>query len=258
MAYYPVSAGKIEVAQQIYDGNSSSLLTQDLKGSAVTAEQDQLFNPVWTALTGKQKDFALSGSSLLRYQPDVLPFAAVMEPGAVVSIDRELDAGTMFFCDVLPELRGDHFTAACFRVVQMVYRGDPKEEPPHEHEVELTLADAEEMVELTSVAFPGFFRIHSVKLGRFVGIRQEGQLIAMAGERFRLPGLREISAVCTRPGYTGRGLAGHLMRRLLGGGSEWPFLHVSESNTHAIALYERLEFELVRTIDVLKVSRANS
>jgi ribosomal protein S18 acetylase RimI-like enzyme len=221
----------------------------------VTREHDQLFNPVWTALTGKQKDFARSGSSLLRYQPDVLPFAAVPQAGAMVPIDRELDFGTIFFCDVLPELRGDHFTETRFRVAQMVYRGDPKAEAPLEHEVELTPADAEDMLELTSVAFPGFFRIHSVKLGRFVGIRKQGRLIAMAGERFRLPGLREISAVCTRPGYTGKGLAGHLMKRLLDGKSEWPFLHVSESNTHAIALYERLEFELVRTIDVMKVTR---
>jgi ribosomal protein S18 acetylase RimI-like enzyme len=221
----------------------------------MTSLQDQLINPVWLALAGKQKDFAVSRHSHLRYQPDVLPFAAVSEAGTVVEIDSELDAGPLFFCDVLPKLAGDHFVESRFRVAQMVYRGDLLAEATHEHEVELTLSDAEEMLELTSVAFPEFFRIHSVKLGRFVGIKQDGQLVAMAGERFRLPVLREISAVCTRPGSTGKGFASHLMKRLLGSSAELPFLHVSESNSHAFALYQRLDFEHVRTIDVMKVSR---
>jgi ribosomal protein S18 acetylase RimI-like enzyme len=213
-----------------------------------------LFNPVWQALTGTQREFVQEGSSFLRYQPDVLPFAAVPEAGMPVPMDDELASGTTYFCDVLPRLEGDRFTATLFRVPQMIYRGDAKAEPPREDEVELTLADAEDMVELTSVAFPGFFRIHSAKLGRFLGIRKDGQLVAMAGERFRLPGLREISAVCTRPGYTGKGLAGHLIKRLLGANAEWPFLHVGESNVHAITLYERLQFEHVRTIEVVKVT----
>jgi ribosomal protein S18 acetylase RimI-like enzyme len=221
----------------------------------MTFHLDQLVNPVSLALAGKQEDFALARHSYLRYQPDVLPFAAVSEAGTVVQIDSELDAGPLFFCDVLPKLVGDHFVESRFRVAQMVYRGDPLAEAPHEHEFELTLSEAEEMLELTSVAFPGFFRIHSVKLGRFVGIKQHGQLVAMAGERFRLAGLREISAVCTRPGFTGKGFGSHLMKRLLGASAELPFLHVSESNAHAVALYKRLDFEHVRTIDVMKVSR---
>lgn len=221
----------------------------------MTFQQIQLINFVWLALAGKQQDFAVARDSYLRYQPDVLPFAAVSEAGTVVPIDSELDAGPLFFCDVLPVLVGDHFVESRFRVAQMVYRGDPLEEAPHEHEVELTLRDAEEMLELTSIAFPDFFRIHSVKLGRFVGIRQDGQLVAMAGERFRLPGLREISAVCTRPGFTGKGFGSHLIKRLLGSGAELPFLNVSESNSRAFALYKRLYFEHVRTIDVMKVSR---
>lgn len=214
---------------------------------------DQLTNPVWAALTGAQAAFAIK-TSCLRYSPEVLPFAAVPKSGTVVDVDREVESGPVFFCDVLPELRGVKFVEEHFRVAQMLYTGDPLQEQPYDQEVELTLNDAEEMVELTKVAFPGFFRKYSCKLGRFVGVREHGQLVAMAGERFRLPGLREISAVCTRPGFTGKGYGSHLMKRLMGSGDTTPFLHVSESNTHAIQLYERLNFEVVRTIDVMKVS----
>lgn len=215
---------------------------------------DQLTNPVWAALTGEQAAFSIE-TSCLRYSPEVLPFAAVPEAGTVVEVDPEVAFGPVFFCDVLPELHGVNFVEEHFRVTQMLYSGSRLQEQPHDQEVELTPDDAEEMVELTNVAFPGFFRKHSCKLGRFVGIRENGQLVAMAGERFRLPGLREISAVCTRPGFTGKGYGSHLMKRLMGPGDTTPFLHVSESNTHAIRLYEHLNFEFVRTIDVIKVSR---
>lgn len=215
-----------------------------------------LVNPVWQALNGAHKAFVAAGSTLLRYQPDVLPFAAVEAADRPLPIDTELDHGPIFFCDLLPALERRHFTTARFRVPQMLYRGAPQSVPPREDEVELTLANAAEMVELTDVAFPGFFRPHSVRLGRFVGIRHNGQLVAMAGERFRLPGLREISAVCTRPGFTGKGFATHLIQRLLAAHPDTPFLHVSESNAHAVALYQRLGFEHHRTIEVMRVSRA--
>ena len=128
------------------------------------------------------------------------------------------------------------------------------------NEVELTLADAAAMLDLTDAAFPGFFRAQTSLLGRYIGLSEDNLLIAMAGERFRVPGLWEISAVCTRPGHTGKGYAAHLMRRLIKNShdQEQPFLHVAGDNTRAIALYERIGFIHLRTIEVLRVSKVDA
>lgn len=83
-------------------------------------------------------------------------------------------------------------------------------------------------------------------MGRYIGIRDQGKLIAMAGERMRLEGFVEISAVCVDDGYRGRGLAGRLvnvLRREILLRGDIPFLHVLDDNAPALALYRRLGFE---------------
>lgn len=106
-------------------------------------------------------------------------------------------------------------------------------------------ADAAEMFELATLTRPGPYRERTHALGDFIGIRREGQLIAMAGQRLRLDGFIEISAVCTHPDYRGQGFAGALMRlqaeRILAAG-ETPFLHAAHDNAGAVALYETLGF----------------
>lgn len=111
--------------------------------------------------------------------------------------------------------------------------------------VELTAADAPEMLALAQLTKPGPFGLRTRELGTYLGLRHDGHLAAMAGERLRVPGFTEISAVCTHPNYLGRGHAATLMTTLMErikGRGEVPFLHVREDNTRAIALYERLGF----------------
>jgi predicted GNAT family acetyltransferase len=82
-------------------------------------------------------------------------------------------------------------------------------------------------------------------VGRYLGIRDGDRLVAMAGERIRVPGFTEISAVCTDPAYRGRGLAGRLMRAVAAGIRErgdTPFLASVASNTTALRLYAELGF----------------
>ncbi len=85
-------------------------------------------------------------------------------------------------------------------------------------------------------------------LGEWWGVLDAGRLVAMAGERLQAGNLHEVSGICTRPEYQGRGLAARLtqaiVRRQLDRG-EIPFLHVMPENTRARALYERLGFETV-------------
>lgn len=113
--------------------------------------------------------------------------------------------------------------------------------------INLTNADAPEMQALAALTKPGPFLPRTHELGQFIGIRENGALVAMAGERMKLPGFTEVSAVCTHPDFRGRGMAGRLTRivaaRICARG-ETPFLHAFGGNANAIRLYESLGFEL--------------
>ncbi len=115
-------------------------------------------------------------------------------------------------------------------------------------------ADAAEMVALKEIAFPGFFGPRTPELGRYRGIRVNGELVAMAGERLAVPGYREVSAICTHPAHLGHGYAQLLTREataaILADG-EIPFLHVAGGNGAALHIYEQLGY--VRSGDALFV-----
>jgi predicted GNAT family acetyltransferase len=109
-------------------------------------------------------------------------------------------------------------------------------------------------MDLVAAAKPGPFGPRTPLLGRYLGIWDGGRLVAMAGERLRVPGHVELSAICVRPEARGKGyaaaLTGRLMRLAFEGG-EVPFLHVRPDNVGAIALYKRLGFETHRELVVL-------
>jgi predicted GNAT family acetyltransferase len=113
--------------------------------------------------------------------------------------------------------------------------------------IELGPKDSAEMIELTSLTKPGPFSTRTHELGLYLGIRDGGKLVAMSGERLKVPGHTEVSAVCTHPEHTGKGYARILMTAVMKqirDRGETPFLHVRGDNARAIEIYEQLGFRI--------------
>ena len=109
----------------------------------------------------------------------------------------------------------------------------------------MTAENVPDMIVLTDLVFPGFFRPRTLEMGSYFGIYHGSRLAAMAGERMRLDGYQELSAVCTHPDYTGRGYAHRLLGVLCNSAFDrgfTPFLHVYADNARAIGVYRRMAF----------------
>jgi predicted GNAT family acetyltransferase len=119
--------------------------------------------------------------------------------------------------------------------------------------IKLTSADMSEILELIALAEPGPFLSRTIEMGQYLGFRQDGRLVAMAGERLHLTGFCEISAVCTHPEIRGRGYASALTSMaataIIARG-EVPFLHVDPNNEVAIRIYQKLGFRLREEIQL--------
>lgn len=223
--------------------------------------EDLFANPAWHALKTKHRHLAASAGDACRYFADVAPFVAVASPSslALEQLHSLLTPGESAWLignsyPPVPELSFDK-TLEC---LQMVLPEEARPPEPAIEIVSLSHENAAEMVALTDVAFPGFFRKRTCEMGSYYGVRSDGELIAMGGERLMLEGYSEISGVCTHPGHRGKGLAASLIWRLVqdhrcDGIISW--LHVSSSNHHAIDLYRRLGFEVARKVTLTRISR---
>lgn len=123
---------------------------------------------------------------------------------------------------------------------------------------ELGEKDVDEVMALVEITEPGPFERGTVEMGRYVGLREGGRLVAMAGERMKPPGRTEISAVCTHPDFRGRGLGESFVREVAVGiqaAGDLAFLHVHTGNERAIALYERLGFTRRRESRIVPLVR---
>jgi ribosomal protein S18 acetylase RimI-like enzyme len=231
----------------------------------VTSDLD---NPAWSALTTLQAHLAVGDSLARRYPADIAPIAgigtrertsidelcALVPEGDVLSLPGTLE-------ELAPLLPASVKITLQKRLVQMV--GVHQPEVPSSPSVDtsvLSEADVPEMLSLVALTHPGPFRPRTYTLGTYLGIRVDGRLAAMAGQRMHLPGWREVSAVCTHPALQGRGYARTLIARLVAAIRDeglTPFLHVEESNVRAQEVYAALGFVERKRLPLLVIERAS-
>ncbi len=214
----------------------------------------ELDNPAWHALSGEQREFGVVGTRAARYRPDISPIAAVADQSSeALSELASMVTPRQFVAAVAPgEIAGDVAKlwrlAAVVPLSQWVCPQPPQEPTATIPWVELQDAHAEQMYRLAKETDPGPFESRTHRLGSYVGVIEDGTLVAMAGERICLPGYREVSAVCTDAAHTGRGYAQALVleivRRQQRAGCV-PFLHVrtgSPAEAQATRVYRKLGF----------------
>jgi len=211
-----------------------------------------LDNPVLSSLTGPHAGFAEQRGRILRYPVDVCPFLAL--PDEPDEADWADAAELAMPGGLLPLARGRISPPPGWKVtvigegVQMTGDDLAAADPPAGG---ARPSDVPEMLDLAGRTNPGPFLKRTIELGTYLGLRHEGKLVAMAGERLHPAGWAEISAVCTDQAWRGRGLATRLVRALgarIRARGEIPFLHALTANTTAIRLYEDLGFRHRRTL----------
>ena len=215
-----------------------------------------LDRPIWSALTTRQKDLAEGGARARRFPVAIGPFADLvdMSPQSfaeLAAIMSGSEISVLFTPDAVAV--PDQFKALLAETGEQMI-GTPAESTIAGVEiVTLGPADVPDMMALVELTKPGPFGVRTHELGTFLGIKVDGQLVAMTGERMKPGNYTEMTAVCVHPSHRGRGYAqallGAVARQIVARG-EIPFLHVFSNNNSAIALYRRQGMEIRRRLHV--------
>ncbi|AGA24615.1 GNAT family N-acetyltransferase [Singulisphaera acidiphila] len=223
-----------------------------------------LDNPIWSALVTRQARFALGGGRVKRYPADIAPFIAAaatelgVDAGAEM-LDLAMPGERLYMIGVELSLPAGLEVERRSLVSQMVCERRVGTVSEGEDCAVLGPDDVPDMLELTALVFPGYFRPRTIELGTYVGVRRDGRLIAMAGQRMGLLSHREISGICTHPDHRGQGYARRLVTWLVDATFREglvPFLHVDGENNGARAAYEKLGFVARCDLPLLCIRRS--
>ena len=215
-----------------------------------------LDRPIWSALTTRQQSLAEGGALARRYPAEVAPFADMVDMSprsfaALGAIISGSEIAVLFTPDAV-------IAPAGFKVL-LAETGEQMIGAPAECAiagVEIVTLGADDvlaMIALTTLTKPGPFSARTHELGTFLGIRVDGELVAMAGERMKPANYTEMTAVCVHPSHRGCGYAQVLLGAIahqISARGEIPFLHVFSNNSSAIALYRRQGMEIRRRLHV--------
>ncbi len=214
-----------------------------------------LDNPAWNALISGNHSLSFGDDQVKFFDIAVSPFAAFRE---------NINDNFYTLYDLIPQSRPVLFVApmeieipSVWKVrrvihgLQMVCDPARVEDESRNELVSLTEEHVPQMMELTRLTNPGPFDSRTIEFGHYRGIFQDDQLVAMAGQRLHAFNYAEVSAVCTRPGYTGKGYARQLILNQVSRvatSAEIPYLHSRADNGRAINVYKSLGFEIRKEV----------
>lgn len=203
-----------------------------------------LDNPIWESLVSRHQSLARRQGDVACYPPVVAPFLGVAADGidAGAALGSLVAPGdTVLLLGPTPAVPDGWRLEKLAMLAQMVCPA-PVAEVDGPAIIELADAHRAEVLALTALVYPHYFRPRTMELGRYFGIYQDGRLAAIIGERMGMDDWQEISAVCTHPDFNGRGYARRLLAWLSNdvlARGRTPFLHVSHENVRAKQLYQQ-------------------
>lgn len=221
----------------------------------------ELDNPFWSSLASRHRDVALRVGDVARFLPEHAPFLGIVDADADVgdALESLVAPGeSVYLLGVAPRRVPDGWRLEeLAELAQMVC---PARVESVDGEAVLPLSEPhrDDVLALTALVYPHYFRARTMELGRYFGIYREGRLAAMIGERLGTDRQQEISAVCTHPDFLGQGHARRLLAWLSNDvldRGRLPFLHVSRDNARAVRLYEQNGYRLRRTIPFWSLQR---
>jgi GNAT superfamily N-acetyltransferase len=207
-----------------------------------------LDNIFWNCLSGRHAHLSTGTERARRYAPGFSPIVGFPDPQQpdFAALAPFCEPGERFYCDAWSGPAPDGWRIeAESTMYRMVWDGVMPGQDAAPDAIPLGPQHAAQALELALLTRPGPFGPRTIELGEYFGCFEDGQLVAMAGERMAAPGLREISGVCTHPDHQGRGYARRLMLKLIRRQllrNETPFLHVMRANEAAHGLYLRMGF----------------
>ncbi len=225
-----------------------------------TSSPTPLDRPIWHSLTGRQAAVALGDARAVRFRPEVNLFGAAADesPAALRALAGLIEeGGTLGLLGVGAAAALPGTVVVSERRLNQMVATRLNRTPRALKIVPLGDADAGEMLDLATLTAPGPFFAETHLQGGYIGVRRGGRLVAMAGERMKVPGFSEISAVCTHPDYRGQGFARALMEAVLAPlleRGEGVFLH-SYADNPAVGLYRALGFEVRREMTYTVVAQ---
>lgn len=221
---------------------------------------NKLDNPAWYALSETHKDFAIGNHILKCYRKNIVAFTAfdTSRKNMLTGLDELIEKDELFFIigqlPLLPDNYTIENTLPCLQMIctlPIIRTADVIIE-------KLGVQDEEEMTALVNSVQPGYYKPGTRLMGDYYGIKDNGRLVAMAGERMRMDGLTEISAVVTHPAFTGRKYAQQLMTCITNKNLAIgiiPFLHTAATNERAIKIYDYLGFAKRKVINFTRIKR---
>lgn len=221
----------------------------------------ELDNPIWSSLNSVHGRLALRSGAVARYPAQYAPFLGVAD--AQQAHVADLDAlvapdESVYLLGVAPKAP-PHWRLDAFRPLAQMICEEPIAVIDGPDVIALTAMHRADVLALTALVYPHYFRERTMDMGRYFGIYQDGRLAAMIGERLGAESAQEMSAICTHPDFLGRGYARRLTAMLTNDTLQQgrlPFLHVSYENPRALKLYEQIGFRLRRDIPFYSLQRA--